>query len=243
MEIQQQPGSSTTSPIPSTCSPALDAVWGKLGDGSHGHHSLLAHSLDVMAVAMVMIREVMSAGTRQQLAGKLGISEDDVSSLIAFLAGAHDFGKVTPAFQYRRLSDHLGHYDLLADAGLTDSGTGTAGTPHGNLTTSLLNEALREHGVRPTVAVALAQVSGAHHGLPSAATPVGPHQRGDAAWDAVRREMIEILLALSGAANALRTVSCVDVTSASFMAGVVSSADWVGSNERTFGYTNEALAI
>ena len=55
--------------------------------------------------------------------------------------------------------------------------------------------------------------------------------------------MIEILLALSGAANALRTVSCVDVTSASFMAGVVSSADWVGSNERTFGYTNEALAI
>jgi CRISPR-associated endonuclease/helicase Cas3 len=82
-------------------------LWGKTGDrqadGTWPVHPLLCHMLDVEAVAQALWHEVLPAAARRGLAEGLRIEEEDAGRWVAFWAGLHDLGKVSPAFQAKHL--------------------------------------------------------------------------------------------------------------------------------------------
>lgn len=81
-----------------SCTPGYFLYWGKtdrFGDGSY--HLLPYHSLDVAAVAAVLLARHPSYCAR--LARLFGLSTDDVSCWIPFLIALHDIGKFADSFQ------------------------------------------------------------------------------------------------------------------------------------------------
>ena len=76
--------------------PATVAIWAKSGEPDG--HGLLAHMLDVAAVAETILgRE--PATTLRWAADQFGVNEAEAPRWIAALVGLHDFGKGIPGFQ------------------------------------------------------------------------------------------------------------------------------------------------
>jgi len=71
-------------------------MWAKSGEG-YGH-GLLAHLLDVAAVAEAILQHEPQS-TRIWAAKAFGLAEHHVARWIACLVGLHDFGKAIPGFQ------------------------------------------------------------------------------------------------------------------------------------------------
>ena len=83
-------------------SPGAHAIWAKSGDAKETTHTpghgLLAHMLDVAAVA----ESVMALESQQTLtwaANSFGIPVTDAPRWIATVVGLHDLGKAIPGFQ------------------------------------------------------------------------------------------------------------------------------------------------
>ena len=83
----------------------LLACWAKLGTDNTptGYHPLLFHMTDVAFVAWELWQSVLSPVQTMMLSEALGLEDDqDTAGLwCAFLAGLHDLGKASPAFQLR----------------------------------------------------------------------------------------------------------------------------------------------
>jgi CRISPR-associated endonuclease/helicase Cas3 len=75
---------------------AARTLWAKSGEAVG--HGLLAHMLDVAAVAETIIQRESDA-TRQWIADALGLPMPAVSRWLGLVAGLHDFGKGIPGFQ------------------------------------------------------------------------------------------------------------------------------------------------
>ena len=74
------------------------SVWAKSAE-PHGHgHGLLAHLLDVAAVAEVILA-LEPVAFRRMVAKATGLPEASVPRWMAALAGLHDIGKAIPGFQ------------------------------------------------------------------------------------------------------------------------------------------------
>jgi len=92
--------------LPSTGYPSLHQYWGKASrefdarPGGSSRHPLIAHCLDVGAVANVLLRykRRMTAHWSNQC----GITEDEFSRLVVFAAIVHDCGKLGVRFQAMR---------------------------------------------------------------------------------------------------------------------------------------------
>lgn len=76
--------------------PAARAVWAKSGDPSG--HGLLAHMLDVAAVAERLLTREPPAAVAKAAAG-MGLASDTAIRAIAAAVGLHDLGKAIPGFQ------------------------------------------------------------------------------------------------------------------------------------------------
>lgn len=74
--------------------------WGKADPAMGGFHLLAFHSLDVAAVATVLLR--MAPRWLQELAGLSGCTVESLQRVVPFLMALHDLGKFSDPFQDQR---------------------------------------------------------------------------------------------------------------------------------------------
>ena len=221
------------------------ACWGKLAsaDASPSYHPLLCHMVDVAMVTREMWHYSLSSGLRRGLSVGLGLEHDqDAAGLwCAFLAGLHDLGKASPAFQLQVEKTRAKVKQRLRDNGLTVSSFRTSKyTPHGVITAATLPSILTAaFGMGSRIANRIGTVIGGHHGVfptSSETQGVSSAARGNQGWDRHRRTMVDQLATLLDLPHD-RLPDRIDNATAMTLAGFVSVSDWVGSNTDFFPYT------
>ncbi len=217
------------------------SCWAKLAksdvkDDEPSYHPLLCHMIDVATVALEFWRSALSSKKRCAIAAGLGLGEnqDAAGSWCAFIAGLHDLGKASPAFQLyvERIRPEV--RGRLQSAGLpTGPNHNSSRAPHGTITAAILPPILeREFSLHKTLVRSLGVVAGGHHGIfptSSEILNVGTIARGSAAWDAHRRTLVTELADAIGLTRSVPP-SRLDNVTAIVLAGFISVADWMGSN-------------
>lgn len=220
-------------------------LWAKTkSKDSQEYHPVLNHCVDVAQVARLIWSRCLNNAIRSRLSKDLGVLPSHAEIVVGLLAGLHDLGKASPAFQMLRadLSAHL------AEAGLELPQLSTH-KPHGIVTAVelkrlLLNADRCISGGRVTSGV-VAQIAGAHHGVFPQALEMrglGTDSLGSDSWAHAREQMaIELWQALKGA----EVGQCSfgerepeDPATVPLLAGLISVADWIGSDTKLFPFDN-----
>jgi CRISPR-associated endonuclease/helicase Cas3 len=222
---------------------------GKFEDGKPRYHPVICHLADTAAVAMEIVRSCLSPAAVKTLENGLGLSDESLVKCCGFLAGCHDLGKVSPAFQFQ--VDPVGKalaggelYDLWHNLNpVTRSGK----APHGLVTAKTLPEFLIERSLDKSLAKRLAAIVGGHHGFfPSAAeikalNEVLAGANEGNAWRKFSREIFEQLEAFVEITAQDFPIRC-DNAAAMILAGLTTVSDWIASNadDKTgFPYAND----
>src|SRR4051812_47014714 len=72
-------------------------LWAKLGQADFAErHPIVCHLLDVASVALRLWDDALHDALKKRLAASLGLPPDHAGRWLAFWAGAHDIGKVSP---------------------------------------------------------------------------------------------------------------------------------------------------
>lgn len=211
-------------------------LWAKWSDASQTpatYHPVICHLIDVAQVARLLWDTIYARPHRERLAAAFQLDQPATASWVAFFAGLHDLGKASPAFQTQ-----LGL--PLVEEWLRSLGLGFANAtwaPHGLISTIALEDVLpARFRLEETLTRQTACVVGGHHGVfPTQAQlrDVSDAQLGDDAWDAIRTELA---LALARVLRVPDQAPRGPLANADAMAlaGFVSVADWIGSNEHHF---------
>ena len=214
-------------------SDATRALWAKSGKaGGEGWHPLLAHLFDVAACAWVIL-EREPAATRALYAADLGLDEPQALAWVCALAGLHDLGKASPAFQqkWREGQERVWAAGLTWPAGSPPTKP-PKDVPHSVITHATLPELLRQSGWPGRGAMRSADAVGAHHGFRAQGKELdsarGKIQQGTGAWAAARQELFDTVLAVLGVADGAPTR--IEGTAFERIAGLTSFADWIGSS-------------
>ncbi|MGD1011147.1 MAG: CRISPR-associated helicase Cas3' [Acidimicrobiales bacterium] len=224
---------------------AAAALWGKTGPDRRWH-PLAAHLVDTVSVAQELWPRWVSPRTCSWLAEPLGGDLALAGSFFAWLAGCHDIGKASPAFQ---IQVPWMHESLqTAGLGLPDQLAHRGDAPHALVTAATIVPILeRQAHWSHTAAMSVAAVLGGHHGwFPPAGFTKEPVKHPklygtDApAWDLAREELMSLVARTSGAAPHLKDWRNLDLGRARelTLAGLVVLADWIASNEQLFPYLN-----
>ena len=164
---------------------------------------------------------------------------DSAGMWCALLAGLHDLGKASPAFQLQTERARAEVTSRLEVSGLRVPVQHRTATPHGTVTAADLPDILASaFNVPRTVARGLGAVAGGHHGtLPSSrdVQDVTASAAGGSDWDALRRDLVTSLSDILGVPGHL-TPDRLTNAGAMAIAGLVSVSDWIGSNTRFFPY-------
>ncbi len=215
--------------------PDLMALWAKSRSedpNQHGYHPLLYHLIDVAMVAEALWESVLTEHERRAVAERLGLDIDDARCWTAFLAGIHDAGKASPEFQQK----DPGARDRLRGAGWP--ATPVAGSaPHGTVSAKALQGILANWGMDYETADTLAVAIGGHHGvIPSDADidNMSSDAIGRKPWSSAREELATMLAELLDVPLDRRPRT--DDATALWLAGFISVADWIGSNQTIFGF-------
>lgn len=210
---------------------AVRALWAKSGTGSDaGRHGLLAHMLDVAAVAEVLL-ERESSRTLAWIGRRFSLLPQSASRWIGTLVGLHDFGKAIPGFQHK-WSDGQAEVER---AGLPFRSAALRVDRHDLAGTRLLRRLLASRFPGVSWAVAVTQALGAHHGyMPTARTLDGaaPGFEGPG-WSETRQILFDAYWDALAPATAPGEVE-IDLAATAWLAGITSVADWIGSNQDWF---------
>ncbi len=214
----------------------LAVTWGKLGEGEAGgtYHPLVCHMLDVAAVTRAIWDAVVPPGARRRLSEGLGLETDSAARWVTLWSALHDLGKMAPAFAFQR--DAL--RTAIEAAGLPSMGVVGRGQPrHGTITAATLPSILEtEFGHDSDLAWRIGVVVGGHHGVfprRGDAQGVGPSARGGRSWAETRSHLAQTLGTVLGVPKG-DVPHGLDTPSAMALAGLVSVADWIGSNTDFF---------
>ncbi|MEN9222829.1 MAG: CRISPR-associated helicase Cas3', partial [Thermostichus sp. BF3_bins_97] len=235
--------------------------WAKTGEGQFDeqgqpqYHPVICHLADTAAVAMQMVGHYLSPAAIATLEKGLGLTGDSLVRCCGFLAGCHDLGKVSPAFQFQVSAVGkalMGEYFYDLWSKLPDTKT-----PHGLVTAKTLPEFLCEAGLgrhltrrkANHLARRLAMIVGGHHGFfPSQAEIDNLHEglcgtNPGSEWQ-LRRFSQTVFQQLQGfvGLTAEDMPSHCDNAAAMILAGLTTVSDWVASNpdEKTgFPYAND----
>ena len=224
----------------------LLACWAKLDADSEapGYHPLLWHMTDVAMVARELWQSVLAPAQRTMLSDALGLGDrlDSAGLWCALLAGLHDLGKACPAFQLQseraraEVTFRLHRHGLRVPVQHRPSRDLAS---HGTVTAATLPCILAsEFGIPQAAARGLGAVAGGHHGtLPSGldVQAVTARDAGGSAWKVLRRDLVTALSEILGVTEH-RAPDRLTNGGAMALAGLVSVADWVGSNTRFFPY-------
>ena len=212
-------------------SAAARVIWAKSGDPAG--HGLLAHMLDVGAVAeRILVREPPSTLTRAATA--FGLPQNAAARTIATWVGLHDIGKGIPGFQNK-----------WPQGRAADEAAGLAFPPH-TLTADLhdLGSAYELRSLLRTacgeLAPAIANAVAAHHGhffnsrqISTARRPGEPE-----AWVSARAEIFLAYVAtLAPTDSMLEQAASPGLPMLAWLAGLTSVSDWIGSNTDWFSAT------
>lgn len=215
-------------------------------------HPLICHMIDVASVAEAMWNSSLPDVTKRRLAKPFGLDSDlnRAGKVIAWLAGLHDLGKCSPPFalrgmkdsnagQTRRLYAHL-YANTEFDC---EQCTCASKAPHGFVTSLTLPEILQnEYGMPAKLAREISELIGGHHGTFAKSSDVQEIKRdgnwslGGEAWAEARkwhvRKLADILdVDLSGLTF---EENAFDRATGMIFAGLVSVADWIGSDASFF---------
>ena len=222
----------------------LLAVWAKLSrtqNGGFEYHPLLCHMIDVAAVAEAMWKNVLSRWARSEIARALGLSQEHAGQWVELLAGLHDLGKASPAFQYQVKVAQREIEQRLKGLGLTARIPGKDRAKHGTMTAATLPEILQNMFTLPRpITNQLCTLIGGHQGVFPTSLKINGVTRNDlggTAWDRFRSSIVEEFANVIGFRPESR-LDQLDVATAMKVAGLVSVADWIGSNTEFFQYSN-----
>lgn len=237
--------------------------WAKTGQGEFEneqpkYHPVICHLADTAAVAMEIVRSYLSPVTKKRLADGLGLTnEESVMRFCGFMAGSHDLGKVSPAFQFQ--VSEVGQ--ILAGETLYDCWSSLPQirrknkTPHGLVTAATLPDFLVDVGVgsdlskrhAKRLARKLATVVGGHHGFFPSSEDIKKLDSALAGTDERsiwRQHSLTIFQQLRHYVE-LTTEDLpnqCDNAAAMLLAGLTTVSDWLASNpekESGFPYTND----
>jgi CRISPR-associated endonuclease/helicase Cas3 len=208
-------------------------------DASSGNwHPLVAHALETAAVGRVLIERSLPPQFIQFFARHLQMEENAAASLIVFLAGGHDIGKVNPGFQ--------GQIEWFRSR-LLPNGFPTSerivSVPHGLITAHTLQQWFEVNKALPRVARSLASVVGGHHGVlppPEKWRTFSAPELGGTAWGIARHAVLSVILEIFGS---LTIPSRLPHASALILAGLVCVSDWIASNSDVFPYSTNIASV
>jgi CRISPR-associated endonuclease/helicase Cas3 len=191
-----------------------------------------------------MCEKVLTTQQRRWMGNWLGLDDEEAPRTLAFWSAAHDLGKASPAFQ-RQYSPIV---PQLEEAGLTFPRLFIKEPcMHGTISAHVLGPLLTEMaGLDARFARRLAYAVGGHHGswpLPAEVQALKASQLGEAGWTDVRRRLVGALIeTYRPATPTLRNgPRGADNAALTFLSGLVSVADWIGSSEAFFPFEAEAV--
>jgi CRISPR-associated endonuclease/helicase Cas3 len=205
------------------------ALWAKSGD--NGGHGLLAHLLDVAAVAETILRFEPEA-TRRMVGEAFGLLADESARWVAALVGLHDFGKATPGFQ-NKWADGA---QRVADQGMPFDAKALKYGNHSLSTAALLTPELeRLTGTAYLWCLHVVQAIAAHHGYHFLAEELdsGRPRHEGAQWPEARGEILRAYWATLAPAGQPRA-EALTLPVVNWLAGLTSAADWIASNPEWF---------
>ena len=216
------------------------SVWAKTG-GPTQWLPLTQHLADSLWVAAYLYDHWVAQSLKDRWA-TLGIDDAQLRAITLFLAGTHDVGKAAPAFVAQ--SGALARRAI--DVGLPchtidELREDRKALPHSLISEHSLGVWLQDRGVERATALALASVSGAHHGTPVAKGGLrnAKHRRngtGGEPWAEVRKELIDWISDLSGFDGVLASGTPLQLPLPILveLTGLVIVADWLASNTSLF---------
>lgn len=229
----------------STAARSVWAKYGRTGDSADSWLPLHVHISDTAAVARHLWKDWLPQSTRALVVDAVGGDPDAGLALVAWLAGAHDLGKASPAFAMQ--VDPLAQ--RMVEAGLSMLRDRSVRIPHSLISHIQLKEWLVEtQGWSPAVACSYAVVVGGHHGLPPTSEDLSDARKrprllgeGDA-WQGVHRELADYAASLGGITPFLTRLSerPLAVPIQTLLTAIVILADWLASNEEFFSYWGTA---
>lgn len=195
-----------------------DYFWAKTTIDNKPGKSVSAHMRDVQSVANIML------DGKESLLAKYGLKRD----FIAAFAGLHDIGKVSPGFQ-SKCKEWLrqGSLEHVARNNAWD----TYERDHAKITQYTIQNILKKNGMKPESAELWSALLGAHHGR---LNRLGSTPRGcqpDDEWENKREKIAGDFFGANTLPNFLIDNSW---PFAWWLAGLVSVADWIASNEEYF---------
>lgn len=215
----------------STLSPAARAIWSKSEVGGGPGHSLLAHMLDVAAVAEALL-EREPEETLDWASDHLGLPRSVCLRWIAAITGLHDFGKAIPGFNCKWPAGQA----RAKAAGLGFSKSACRQDNHSLATAGLLTEVLGEKThAHPGWIRAAVQAIAAHHGRHFSADersrgrPLGESD----CWKRTRREILDVYWRTLAPQDE-PIIQTLDMVGLNWLAGLTSTADWIASNTDWF---------
>jgi CRISPR-associated endonuclease/helicase Cas3 len=233
-------------------------LWAKADRKTGSIHRLIYHLIDVGQVALAVWQTGLDETVRHKLADWLGLKIEEAGHLIAFWASLHDLGKASPAFQdHRFLPYHLksGLKRDLELGGLRFRDRGAdKHARHEVISTWALDSTYEnllasETELPAEWAKKVAQALGGHHGawpasnLFSSAKLKQPDDIGETEWTSARRELIQELKAIfQPPLPAVHPASQSEENAMlTWLSAIVSVADWLGSDEKNFGYEDQVI--
>lgn len=217
--------------------------WAKAGtsrDVNH-YHPVICHLMDTAAVATRLLRHHLSAPARRVLMQGLGFTDEEAMiQWVAFLAGSHDLGKVSPAFQFQ--VEAVGR-PLVGEPYFNAWCRHTQFSepvPHGQVTAARLPDYLAELGLNGPLARRLASLVGGHHGyFPTALElqNLNAQQVGPGRWMSFRKTLLDQLSAYMRLECASEKPIRCDPAAGMLLAGLTTVSDWLASSEEFFPYS------
>lgn len=240
--------------------PTTALFWAKTGDKDSPTRglSLVQHMLDAGSVAARLWDTWLAPGLQRRFSEHLHLSMEDTRALVCWLAATHDMGKATPEFtcQYDRQENNeyfsayrkrirQAKFDLPHDLTVPDK---SGVHPHNKYSQSILIHLLTDNknveGMPREVAVTLASISGAHHGIPAGYFSNSPErnililEQLSPQWHAVWQELYDITVERFGATSALQQLAehghPIPVAVQFCITGFVIMSDWIASNPDFF---------
>ncbi len=217
----------------------LTNLWAKTSKNDKtAWHPLILHLLDVAASAdAILSRE--PATTRMRMAECLGMDWGDARPWLLFLMACHDLGKACPGFQCK--------WPEAPETGLLMPRNPDDGINHAYVSQIALMKLLLERRWPEELAELVADAAGCHHGeranehakdKAAHEIDIGRGERLEAVrhdWDQARRGILDLLLDVlkPSLTPNKQTLSGPDFM---LLAGLISFADWIGSNEDWFSF-------
>ncbi len=232
-------------------------LWAKADKKTHALHRLVYHMTDVGMTAEAVWTHALGVDLKARIAAWLKMAESEASTLIAFWASLHDLGKASPAFQ-----DHQSvRGDLqkkihaeIEKAGLTVKDRGDAQhARHEVVSTWSLDKEewlVAISHLNSERAMLIAQMLGGHHGAwPSgialSSTQLKTDDKGNDDWRIVRGKLVEDMVTIFQPPHLADFVpnTTEDNVMLALISGIVSVADWLGSDEENFAYEESFVEL